>query len=210
MENKKTLKSKKPIIQIAVNLILSLMAVYLFEVWIKRVWHLPPLQTAYNIGAIVLTFAMFFVGKTYYTKGVLNNLKKIIIMVLMAVGVLGLMLLSSTRIEDVVYPLSGFFLSGIVFYMISLSTVTINLTGMIWIFMVLLIPVAFLQWFGKITFSTASETAQFIMFIVLFFGATWAEIRAYIHGIRGVNRDGGGAGDNNGDPRDGDGDTDDE
>jgi len=207
MTNSRTLKSNKPAIQIGVNLALSFIAIYVFEFWIKRVIALPMNQAALNIASVILTLSMFFVGKTFYDKGLANNLKKASLMILLGGGAIVLMLLSSTKIEDIAYPFGGFILASIVFYMVSLSTVTINLTGMIGIFMLLLIPVAFLVKFQNITIPIALELSEFIAFSVLFFGGTWAEIRAFLHGIRGVNNDGSGY---NGDPSDGDNDTGDE
>ncbi len=65
--------------KIGVNLLLSLISVYLFEYWFDEVLTLEPLQLAENLGVVGLVAAMFFVGKTFYTKGVWNNFKQITI-----------------------------------------------------------------------------------------------------------------------------------
>lgn len=189
---------------IVVNLILALISVYLFEYWFKEVIALDnTLQKFANIGVVVLTAIVYFVAKTYYIKGVMNTAKKIFILFLLSIAILGLMLLSVKVPADIIYPFSGIFLVSIAFYMLSLSAGTLNTAGMIGLALLLSIPIIFLKWFGKIEWGMFVELSQFALFIILFLGGTWSQIRSVIHGIRGVNRDGGGFGDEG----DGDGDT---
>ncbi len=197
--------------QIGVNLLLSLISVYLFEYWFDKVMTLESLQLAENLGVVGLVASMFFVGKTFYTKGVWNNFKQITIMIFLGAAALGLMLLSLKSLGDAVYPASGILLVGIAFYMISLSSGTLNLVGIAGLALIFATPISIAKWFGHISWSTTGELAQFAIFVILFLGGTWAHIRAYLHGVRGTNKDGGGyGGDNNGDAGDGDGDTGDE
>jgi hypothetical protein len=77
---------------------------------------------------------------------------------------------------------------------------------MIGLALIFAIPIAFLKWFDKIGWGTVGELSEFALFVILFLGGTWSQIRAAIHGIRGVNQDGRGFGDDG----DGDGDTGDE
>ncbi len=197
-------KSSKNWIMIVVNFILALISVYLFEYWFKEVIALDnPLQRFANIGVVILTAVVYFVAKTYYIKGVMNTARKIFILFLLSVAILGLMLLSVKVPSDIIYPFSGIFLVSIAFYMLSLSAGTLNTAGMIGLALLLATPIIFLKWFGKIDWSMVVELSQFALFIILFLGGTWSQIRAAIHGIRGVNRDGGGFGDDG----DGDGDT---
>jgi hypothetical protein len=189
---------------IVVNLVLSLISVYLFEVWFKKVIGLDnSFQKYTNIAVVLLTAITYFIAKTYYIKGVMNTAKKIFILLLLAVTILGLMLLSVKMPADIVYPFTGVILVSIAFYMLSLTAGTLNTIGMIGLALVFAIPIAFLKWFDKVSWDTVGELSQFGIFVILFLGGTWSQIRAAIHGIRGVNQDGSGFGDEG----DGDGDT---
>ena len=192
---------------ISVNLILALVSVYLFEFWFRKVIGLEStFQRFTNISVVVLTFITYFVAQTYYIKGVMNTAKKIFTIVILAAITLGLMLLSVKYPSDIVYPFSGVALASIAFYMLSLTAGTLNTVGMIGLALIFAIPISFLKWFDKIDWHMTGSLIQFAIFVILFIGGTWAQIRAVIHGIRGVNRDGGGFGDGD----DGDGDSGDE
>ncbi|HHH37638.1 MAG TPA: hypothetical protein ENK77_03370 [Epsilonproteobacteria bacterium] len=192
---------------IGVNLILSLISVYLFEFWFRKVIGLESsFQKFTNIAVVALTLTTYFVAKTYYIKGVMNTAKKIFILVILAVATLGLMLLSVKYPADIIYPFSGVALASIAFYMLSLTAGTLNTVGMIGLALLFAIPISFLKWFDKIDWHMVGSLSQFALFVILFLGGTWAQIRAAIHGIRGVNSDAGGFGDNG----DGNGDTGDE
>jgi hypothetical protein len=189
---------------IGVNLLLALVSVYLFEFWFKKVIQLEsPIQIFTNISVVALTFITYFIAQTYYIKGVMNTAKKILTLVILSVVIIALMLLSVKVPSDIVYPFSGVALASIAFYMLSLSAGTLNTVGMIALALIFAIPIAFLKWFGKIDWPMVANLSEFAIFVILFLGGTWAQIRAVIHGIRGVNRDGGGFGDDG----DGDGDT---
>lgn len=189
---------------IIVNLILALISVYLFEIWFEKVIDLDnTFQKFANIAVVVLTALTYFIGKTYYIKGVMNTAKKIFTLLILAAATLGMMLLSVKVPADIVYPLSGVILVSIAFYMLSLTAGTLNTVGMVGLTLLFAAPIVFLKWFDKIDWSMAGELSQFGLFVILFLGGTWSQIRAVIHGIRGVNADGGGFGDDG----DGDGDT---
>ena len=189
---------------IIVNLILALISVYLFEIWFEKVIDLDnTFQKFANIAVVVLTALTYFIGKTYYIKGVMNTAKKIFTLLILAAVTLGMMLLSVKVPADIVYPLSGVILVSIAFYMLSLTAGTLNTVGMVGLTLLFAAPIVFLKWFDKIDWSMAGELSQFGLFVILFLGGTWSQIRAVIHGIRGVNADGGGFGDDG----DGDGDT---
>ncbi len=192
-------------LMIGVNLVLSLISVYLFEFWFKKVLALEnQVQVAENIAVVVLTVVTYFVAKTYYIKGVMNTAKKIFILVALAVVILALMLLSVKVPADIIYPFSGIILVSLAFYMLSMSAGTLNTIGMIALALILATPIAFLKWFNTIGWDMVIELSQFSIFIILFIGGTWAQIQLAIHGIRGVNHTG------SGDDGDGDGDTGDE
>jgi len=207
--------NKKNLIVILVNFVLAAISVYAFEFWFKSLQNLETLQVIENIAAVGLTALTYFVGKTYYTKGVINNIKKILLLVFLAVLVLALMLLSVHTYKDMIYPFSGMVVVSIAFYMLSLTTGTLTTIGIVGMGLFFAIPISFLKWFDKISWNTVGELSELAVFAILFFGGTWAQIRAYIHGIRGVNKDSGGFGasdtdDNSGDYGDGDGDMGDE
>jgi hypothetical protein len=192
---------------IVVNLILSLISVYLFEFWFKKVIGLDnTFQMSANLAVVVLTATTYFIAKTYYIKGVMNTAKKIITLLLLSIAILALMLLSVKIPADIAYPFTGVILVSIAFYMLSLTAGTLNTIGMIGLALIFAIPIAFLKWFDKIGWGTVGELSEFALFVILFLGGTWSQIRAAIHGIRGVNQDGRGFGDDG----DGDGDTGDE
>jgi len=192
---------------IGVNLILSLVSVYLFEFWFRKVIGLESsFQKFANIAVVILTLTTYFVAKTYYIKGVMNTAKKIFVLVVLAASTLGLMLLSVKYPSDIIYPFSGVALASIAFYMLSLTAGTLNTVGMIGLALIFAIPISFLKWFDKIDWHMVGNLSEFALFVILFIGGTWAQIRAVIHGIRGVNEDGGGFGDEG----DGDGDAGDE
>ena len=200
---KVVVKKNKNWLMIIVNLVLALISVYLFEFWFKEVIALDDtFQKFANIGVVILTALTYFTGKTYYIKGVMNTAKKIIVLLVLAGGTLGLMLLSVKIPADIIYPFSGVILVSIAFYMLSLSAGTLNTVGMVGLTLLFATPIAFLKWFDKIDWSMVGELSEFGLFIILFLGGTWSQIRAVLHGIRGVNADGG-----FGDDGDGDGDT---
>jgi len=192
---------------IVINLILSLISVYLFEIWFKKVIGLEnSFQKFANIVVVLLTTLTYFVAKTYYIKGVMNTAKKILTLLLLAIAIVAMMLLSVKMPVDIFYPFTGVILVSIAFYMLSLTAGTLNTIGMIALALIFSIPIAFLKWFDKIGWGMVGDLSEFSLFVILFLGGTWAQIRAAIHGIRGVNQDGRGYGDEG----DGDGDTGDE
>jgi len=213
-EQKKS--NNKNLIVIGVNLILALISIYAFEFWGKSLFKddLTIMQIIYNIGIVVLTALTYFVAKTYYTKGVMNNIKKIFITFMLGAAVLGLMLLSVNGEHgivpaDMVYPISGIVVVSIAFYMLSLTAGTLNMMGIIGLSIFFGAFISFAKLFGWIDWTWVGHLSKLAIFVILFFGGTWAQIRSYLHGIRGVNKDGG-YGENTGDDNDGDGDTGDE
>jgi len=196
-------KSSRHWVMIITNLVLALISVYLFEFWYKEVLALEALQLAENIGVVLLTGLTYFIGKTYYIKGVMNTAKKIIILILLSLAILGLMLLSVKVPADMVYPFSGVLIISVAFYMLSLTAGTLNTIGIVGLSLLFTSAIAFLKWFDVISWDSAGELGQLAVFSILFIGGTWAEIRSLIHGIRGTNSDGSGFGDSG----DGDNDT---
>jgi len=207
MQKEVTKSSNKHWLMIGVNLVLSLISVYLFEFWFKKVLALEnEVQLAENLAIVALTVVTYFVAKTYYIKGVMNTAKKILILIGLGIAILGLMLLSVKVPADIIYPFSGIILVSLAFYMLSMSAGTLNTIGMVALALILATPIAFLKWFNTIGWDMVIDLSQFAVFIILFIGGTWSQIQMAIHGIRGVNNRGSGSGDEG----DGDGDTGDE
>ncbi len=197
------IKKSKNWLMVIVNLVLSLISIYLFEFWFKQVIVLDDtFQKLANIAVVVLTALTYFIAKTYYIKGVMNTAKKIFTLLILGAATLGLMLLSVKVPADIIYPFSGVILVSIAFYMLSLTAGTLNTVGMIGLTLLFATPIVFLKWFGKIDWNMTAELSEFGLFLILFLGGTWSQLRAIIHGIRGVNAEGG-----FGDGGDGDGDT---
>jgi len=207
MQKEEKKSSNKHWLMIGVNLVLSLISVYLFEFWFKKVLALEnEIQLAENLAIVALTVVTYFVAKTYYIKGVMNTAKKILVLIGLGIAILALMLLSVKVPADIVYPFSGIILVSLAFYMLSMSAGTLNTIGMVGLALILATPIAFLKWFNTISWDMVIELSQFAVFIILFIGGTWSQIQMAIHGIRGVNSRGTGSGDDG----DGDGDTGDE
>jgi len=183
--------SNKHHIMIGVNFVLALISVYLFEFWFNRTLTLESLQMVENFAVVFLTAVTYFIAKTYYNKGVVNTFKKIAILVTLFLTIIGLMLLSVSTPSDIIYPLSGIIIISIGFYMISLSSGTINSGGMVGLSLIIATPIIFLKYFGVIEWGMVSTLSKFGVFLILFIGGTWAELRAIIHGIRGTNSDSG-------------------
>ena len=136
---------------IVINLILALISVYLFEFWFDKVIALDnTFQKFANIGVVVLTALTFFIGKTYYIKGVMNTAKKIFTLLILAAATLGLMLLSVKVPADIIYPFSGVILVSIAFYMLSLTAGTLNTVGMIGLTLLFATPIALLKFFNQL------------------------------------------------------------
>jgi len=195
MENNtqnKQLVSKKHYIMIGVNLVLALISVYLFEFWFKKVIQLDTLKVVENFSVVGLTLITYFIAKTYYSKGVLNTLKKIFVLGILFTTIIGLMLLSIKEINDVIYPLSGIFIVSIGFYMLSLSAGTMNSGGIFGTALFFGAFISIAKYLGYIDWSTVLMLSKVLVFLILFIGGTWAEIRNVFHGIKGTNPDGNG------------------
>lgn len=213
MQNKqpKTFGHKKELAIGLVNLTLAFVSVFVFEWWFKKVSSLDTTNMIENFGVVFLAITTLFVAKTYYGKGVMNNIKRVLITTGLAAATIGLLAFSVKVPSDIVYPLGGIALVLVVFYMLSLSLSTLNLAGIIGIGMVLMGGIAVSYHLNYIELGTAGNLTKWSAFVILLIGGVWPHFRKALHGITGVNKDGGGFGnDSDGDPDDGDGDTGDE
>lgn len=194
---------------ILINVGLAYAAVYLLEFWVRKVIELDALHIAENLAIAVLTPITYFIGQTYYTKGTTNVLKKIITLILLSAAIVGLMLTASLN-SSFVYPLSGVIVASVSYYMLSLSASTLGSLGMVGFGVISTFAISFGLLFDKIEWGTAGILAKLAVFGILFWGGVVPHIRNYAHGIKGINKDGGGFGGGAGDANDGDGDTGDE
>ena len=215
VKDKETRKIKrKNLFVIVGNLVLALVSIYFFEFWARSLFshELTTLQIAENIGVVALTALTYFIGKTFYTKGFFNNAKKIGITILLGITIVALMVHSAPLPTDMVYPISGIIVVSIAFYMLSLTSGTLGTSGILFWSLLFGAGISFSKVYGWIDWDTVTTLSKLSIFVILFIGGTWAQIRMALHGVRGVNKDGGGLGtsDNNGDAGDGDGDTGDE
>jgi len=206
----KSFGHKKELVIALVNLSLALISVFVFEWWFNQVSQLDSTKMIENFGVIFLAVSTLFVAKTYYGKGTMNNIKRVLITVGLASTTLGLLAYSIEVPSDIFFPLSGIALVLVVFYMLSLSLSTLNLTGIIGISMVFLGSIVYLLKIDQIDWSMAGTMTKWTAFIILFIGGVWPHFRKGLHGITGVNKDGSGFSGNEGDEGDGDGDTGDE
>ena len=210
--NKKEVSYKKELSIAGVNLFLAAISVFLFDYWFGLVSELPALKMAMNFGVVFLAGATLFVGKTFYGKGTINNIKRTIYTTLLASSTVSLMLYTGLTL-NIFYPLSGAILIFIAFYMLSLSASTMNLVGIIATAMVFATGIGYLKMNDMIDWDMTSILSKVGIFIILFIGGVWPHFRRWMHGVSGVNKDGGGFrsddGDD-GDASDGDGDTGDE
>ena len=194
-----------------VNLVLAGISVFLFDYWFGMVSELPALQMAENFGVVFLSATTLFVGKTFYGKGTVNNIKKIFYTTGLAIATVALILYTTLTL-NIAYPLSGALLAFIAFYMLSLSASTMNLVGIISSAMALGTGIAYLNMKDYIDWAMTGTLAKVAIFLILFVGGVWPHFRRWMHGVTGVNKDGGGLGNDSegGDEGDGDGDTGDE
>ena len=192
-----------------INLALAGISVFLFEYWFTVVTALETAQMWKNFGVIFGATATLFVGKTFYGKGLMNNIKKGLLTFGLAALTIALMLYSAPTEAEAVYPLTGLALVLIAFYMLSLSFSTLTLIGIVGVGMLMYGSIAYAKLYGYIDWSMAGELSKWAMFIILFWGGVWPHFRKYSHGVTGVNKDGGGFGSSeyDGDAGDGDGDT---
>lgn len=188
-----------------VNLVLAWISVFLFEYWFKAVGDLEPLRMALNLGVIVMSTITLFVAVTFYGRGTRNNLYRVVLTFGLAAATLTLIYFSGNTPEEMIYPFGGLSLVLIAFYMLSLSTDTLNLSGIVALSMVLATIILMSKKFEWIDWAMTGELSKYAVFIILFWGGVWPHFRSFMHGIKGTNRDGGG-----GDPHDRDGDTSDE
>jgi len=213
--NENVLYKKKEVKIAGINLFLAAVSVFLFDYWFGMVSKLSAVQMAENFGVVFLAGATLFVGKTFYGKGTANNLKKTLYTTLLAASTVGLMLYTALSL-NIVYPLSGAILIFIAFYMLSLSASTMNLVGIISAAMIIATGIGYLKMNEHIDWIMAGTLSKWGIFIILFIGGVWPHVRRSMHGISGVNKDGGGFGSSDdddsegGDEGDGDGDTGDE
>ena len=195
---------------ILINVMLAAVSVYLLRFWVIRVSSLDWFILIMNFLIVILLPITYFIGQTYYNKGTGNSAKKAGLLILLSVIIIGLMLLSVKVPSDMVYPLSGAVIVTIAYYMLSLSAATLGSMGLIITGIVSTASISFGLWFKTIGWGAAGYLSLLAVFVILFLGGVAPHIRAYAHGIRGVNKDGGGFGGNTGDRNDGDDDTDDE
>lgn len=201
----------KELFAFLVSAILAAASVFLIGPWIDEVMLLSTQAIAYNFLAAASALAMYFVAKTHYSRGMWNVLKKIFWVVVLASAVIGFSLLSTTAmggaasIGALVYPLTGIFIVSVIFYMVSLSSETIGLIGMSFLSVILLGIIAGAAFYGHLQYAGVILAIKAALLIILSAGGVFAKLRMYLHGIRGVNNDGG-----FGDSGDGDGDTGDE
>lgn len=207
----------KDLIAFLVSIALAVASVFLIGPWIDNVMLLNWQAITYNFAAAITTAATYYIAKTHYSKGAMNVLRKIFWVFLLAVATVGFALLSTTAmggvasISALVYPLTGIFIVSVTFYMVTLSSETLGLLGMAGLSIILGSIIAGGVFYGYLGYGGAILATQFSLLLILSVGGVFAKWRMYMHGIRGVNNDGGFKGeDNTGDIYDGDDDTGDE
>lgn len=192
---------------IIVNAVLAGISVYLFEVWFDKVIELDTWHLVGNFTLVGLLVVAFVIGMTAYTKGTMNKIKMVLTLAGLTIAIIGLMLAVTTTVSDVVYPLSGIIIASIAFYMFALSSGTARPVGIMFMAIVLFGSIALAKkLMPELSWDTIAELSQASVFFILFVGGTWAQLRMAMHGVRGVNKDGGGYGDSN----DGSGESDSE
>ncbi len=193
------------LIPVFISLALAAASVYLIGPWIDYVVALETTKMIYIFLSAVFTGITFFVAKTHYSRGAMNVLKKIMYTIILGSATVGFAIMSSTTISGLVPALTGIFIVGVIFYMISLSSETITLLGMSAMAIVFGALIVGGLVYGNLEYASAIIFVKIALLIMLLAGGVWAKIRRYMHGVQGVNADGG-----FGDAGDGDGDTGDE
>ena len=193
------------LIPVFLSLALSIAAVYLIGPWVDHVLTLGIGSMIYTFLAAGATALMLFVAKTYYARGTWNVVKKIFFTMVLASAAVGFTILSSTTFGGLGPALVGVFIVGVIFYMISLSSETITLIGMSIMAVVFGALITGGLVYGPLDYESAVFFGKLSLLLMLLAGGVWAKLRRYMHGVQGVNADGG-----FGDAGDGDGDTGDE
>lgn len=186
------------------NFILAYIAVYAFEFWYDKVIELDLWLMLGNFTVVGLLAITFFIAATAYTRGTVNKAVLWLTLIVMAAVIIGLMLLVSPTEKDFLFPFSGVLIVMIGFYMLYLSTDTMEPVGIFAMIILFWGGIFFAKYFGLIDWSWVAELSQLAVFCILFFGGTWAKLRYAMHGITGVNKDGG-----HGDSSDGSGEAED-
>ena len=195
----------KELIPFLISIVLALASVYLIGPWIDKVMTLDTMQIVFNFAAAATTLITFYVAKTHYSKGSLNVFKKIFMVILFSALTIGFAILSAPTMNDLMYPLAGIFIVSVTFYMVSLSSETLGLLGMAGLTIILGALIIGGVVYKDFSYDTAMFWSKIAFLIILSVGGVFAKARMYMHGIRGVNNDGGFGGE--GDTNDGDGDT---
>lgn len=197
---------KKEAIIALINLALAASSIFLFQDWIDLVSTLEPRQMYLNFAGVAMVGVTLFIAVTFYGRGLGNNIKRALVTFGSAAIAVTLLYFAVETEADMVYPAGGLALVFIAFYMLSLSTDTLNLSGIIALTMAIATAILLAKKFGYLAdWGEVGTASKWGMFIILFWGGVWPHLRSFAHGIKGVNKDGG-----YGDGNDGDGDTGDE
>ena len=204
----------KDLIAFLISVALAVASVFLIGPWIDSVMLLDWQAVGLIFTSSLTTFITYYIAKTHYSKGSMNVLKKIFWVSFFAVLTVGLALGSTmvmggvASIVSLTYALTGIFIVSVIFYMVSLSSETLGLLGMAALSIFLGSLIAGGSFYGYLGHEATLWALQGALLIILAVGGVFAKWRMYLHGIRGVNNDGGfKSPDDYGDGNDGDGDT---
>ncbi len=198
----------KDLIAFLISALLAVAAVYLVSPWVRNVMTLGWVSILFNFAAVISTGVTYYIAKTHYNKGAWNVFWKVVMVTIGGSITVFFTIMSSTTMGGLWYPLTGIFIISVIFYMIALSSETIGLLGMVAMAIVSGTLIVGGLVFGKIDSDGAIMWTKIMMVVIFAIGGVFAKWRMYLHGIRGVNNDGGFG--NRGDTHDGDGDTEDE
>ncbi len=191
----------KDLVPFLITAALAGASVYLIGPWIDNIMLLETATMIYNFAAAIAAGITFFVAKTHYDRGGWNVFWKIIGVTGLATLTVGFILLASMH-TSILYPLAGVFIVIVTFYMVSLSSVTMGLGGIIGAVIVFGAGIAYGLLHGIILQATAIILAKLLVLGILVLGGVAAKFKMYLHGIQGVSNNGG-----FGDINDGNGDT---
>lgn len=142
-----------------------------------------------DIIVVPLTMIALFYYNVSYVRGAGNFLKKWGIIL----GVIGLVvagiLTAANQASDIILPLVGITVGGIMFYMLDFMGATIR-NAVIVLTIFAFVGIGAAMKFAGMQVDTALLLLQISLLILLFIGASWPRLRKALFGVSAVNQDG--------------------
>ena len=192
------------------TILMAASSVYLVGPWVRTILEFPISTILYNFGAVASVAITLYAAAVMYNRGGWNIAVKFMTVAFFSILTVILIILSSNSMNGLWYPLTGIFILYITFYMVVLSSKTLTLKGISAIAIILSSLILGSMVYNNTTYDDAIFWMKISLTFIFAIGAVLPKIRYWLHGIKGVNNDGGFGRTNDddfGDENDGDGDT---